>query len=143
MFQELEAHLKSELNTLGYPQAALFGFCVALIAYNVLAVIKAALRRVHGEEKIKNEVSGYYIAGEISRTHEGMEIAIEPEEWSEFQTLTQKMFVAALLQLAKNVQLRLYKKHKRDPKKKQPPRISDKNEPHVSTARLLKAKKSP
>src|ERR1035437_6495033 len=26
MFQELEAHLKSELNTLGYPQAALFGF---------------------------------------------------------------------------------------------------------------------
>jgi hypothetical protein len=143
MFQELEAHLKSEMNTLGYPQAALFGFCVALIAYNVLAVIKAALRQVHGEEKIKNEVSGYYIAGEISRTHEGMEIAIEPEEWSEFQTLTQKMFVAALLQLAKNVQLRLYKKHKRGPKKKQPPRISDKNEPHVSTARLLKAKKSP
>jgi IS4 transposase len=144
MFQELEAHLKSELNTLGYPQAALFGFCVALIAYNVLAVIKAALRRVHGEEKIKNEVSGYYIAGEISRTHEGMEIAVEAEEWGEFQTLTQKMFVAALLQLAKNVQLGLYKKHKRGPKKAQPARIFDKNEPHVSTARLLfMAKNSP
>ncbi len=63
-----------------YPQAALFGFCVALIAYNVLAVIKAALRHVHGEEKIKNEVSGYYIAGEISRTYEGMSIAIEKGE---------------------------------------------------------------
>ena len=144
MFQELEAHLKSEMNTLGYPQAALFGFCVALIAYNVLAVIKAALRRVHGEEKIKNEVSGYYIAGEISRTHEGMEIAIEEEQWCEFQTLTQKMFVAVLLELAKNVQLSLYKKHKRGPKKAQPARIFDKNEPHVSTARLLlRAKNSP
>jgi hypothetical protein len=144
MFQELEAHLKSEINTLGYPQAALFGFCVALIAYNVLAVVKAALRRVHGEDKIRNEVSGYYIAGEISRTHEGMEIAIEAEEWGEFQTLTQQMFVATLLQLAKNVNLSLYKKHKRGPKKARPPRISNKNEPHVSTAKLLvKAKKSP
>jgi IS4 transposase len=144
MFQELEAHLTSEINTLGYPQAALFGFCVALIAYNVLAVIKAALRQAHGEEKIRNEVSGYYIAGEISRTHEGMEIAIEAEEWGAFQTLTQKMFVAVLLQLAKNVQLDLYKKHKRGPKKAQPPRTSDKNAPHVSTAKLLlKAKNSP
>jgi hypothetical protein len=144
MFQELEAHLRSEVNTLGYPQAALFGFCVALIAYNVLAVIKAALRRVHGEEKIENEVSGYYIAGEISRTHEGMAIAIEEEEWSVFQTLTQEMFLAVLLQLAKNVRLSLYKKHKRGPKKAQPARIFDKNEPHVSTARLLlRAKNSP
>jgi hypothetical protein len=29
---------------LGYPGAALFGFCIALLAYNVLAVVKAALR---------------------------------------------------------------------------------------------------
>jgi len=92
MFQELEAHLQSEINTLGYPQAALFGFCVALIAYNVLAVVKAALRHVHGEEKICNDVSGYYLAGEISRTHEGMNIAIESEEWGVFQTMTQQIF---------------------------------------------------
>ena len=55
-FQELEGHLHSEINSLGYPKAALFGFCVALVAYNVLAVIKAALRSVHGEKKIANEV---------------------------------------------------------------------------------------
>ena len=59
MFQELEAHLRSEIDTLGYPGAALFGFCIALIAYNVFAVVKAAMRHVHGEEKIRNEVSGY------------------------------------------------------------------------------------
>ena len=144
MFQELEAHLHSEIDTLGYPQAALFGFCVALIAYNVLAVVKAALRRVHGEEKIRDEVSGYYLAGEISRTHEGMAIAIAPQEWQVFQTMTQTLFLAALLQLAHNVQLDKYKKHRRGAKTKAPPRTASKNETHVSTARLLiKAKNSP
>ena len=38
MFQQLEAHLHSEVNTLGYPAAALFAFCIALVAYNALAV---------------------------------------------------------------------------------------------------------
>ena len=34
-FQHLEAYFHSEINTLGYPKAALFGFCLALVAYNV------------------------------------------------------------------------------------------------------------
>lgn len=142
MFQELEAHLQSEINTLGYPQAALFGFCVALIAYNVLAVVKAALRHVHGEEKIRDEVSGYYLAGEISRTHEGMNIAIEPREWTVFQAMTQQMFVEVLVQLAQNAQLSKYKKHGRGPKIKAPARTSAKNETHVSTAQLLREDKN-
>ncbi|MFN2524933.1 MAG: transposase, partial [Actinomycetota bacterium] len=45
-FQELTEHLPSEINALGYPPAALFGFCVALVAYTVLAVVKAALASV-------------------------------------------------------------------------------------------------
>jgi hypothetical protein len=137
MFQQLEAHLQSEIDTLGYPQAALFGFCVALIAYNVLAVVKAALRQLHGEEKIRNEVSAYYLAGEISRTHEGMNIAIQSQEWAIFKTMTQAIFIDTLVQLAHNVQLDQYKKHRRGPKKKTPPRSSANNEPHVSTMRLL------
>ncbi len=32
-FQELALHLNSEINTLGYPRAALFAFCIALVAY--------------------------------------------------------------------------------------------------------------
>ena len=32
-FQELTVHLNFEISTLGYPPAALFGFCVALVAY--------------------------------------------------------------------------------------------------------------
>ena len=38
----MEAYFHSEINTLGYPKAALFGFCLALVAYNMLAVIMAA-----------------------------------------------------------------------------------------------------
>src|SRR3954447_6759861 len=47
--QELEATLQGEVNTRGYPKAALFAFCVALVSYNVLSTLKAALRSVHGE----------------------------------------------------------------------------------------------
>ncbi|MES2355444.1 MAG: hypothetical protein V4568_13800 [Pseudomonadota bacterium] len=107
-----------------------------------MAVVKAALRHVHGEEKICNDVSGYYLAGEISRTHEGMNIAIESEEWGVFQTMTQQIFVDTLVQLAHNVDLDKYKKHRRGPKKKPPARTSSKNEPHVSTAKLLLAAKN-
>ena len=39
-FNELTLHLRCELNTLGYPKAALFAFCVAVCCYNLLAAIK-------------------------------------------------------------------------------------------------------
>ncbi|MCK7580878.1 MAG: transposase [Chromatiales bacterium] len=42
-FQKLESHLNSEINTLGYPKAALFSFCLALVAFNLYAIVMAAL----------------------------------------------------------------------------------------------------
>ena len=41
-FLELTTTLSCEMRTLGYPKAALFAFCLALVAYNAVAVIKAA-----------------------------------------------------------------------------------------------------
>jgi hypothetical protein len=38
-FPHLEASLPSEIKTLGSPKAALFGFCLALVAYHVCAVV--------------------------------------------------------------------------------------------------------
>lgn len=58
-FQHLEAYFHSEINTLGSPKAALFGFCLALVAYTVLAVVLAALRGVHGQQKVDDEVALY------------------------------------------------------------------------------------
>ena len=137
-FQELESHLNSEINSLGYPKAALFGFCVALLAYNILAVVKAALRTVHGEDKIADEVSGYYLAGHLQRTYDGMTIAIPEDEWCVFQKMSTSRFIQTLQQLAGKVNLAKFRKHKRGPKKPRQERIRNPKQPHVSTARLLK-----
>lgn len=56
-FQHLEAYFHSATNTLGYPKAALFGLCLALVASNLLAGVLAALRGVHGQERGDEEVS--------------------------------------------------------------------------------------
>jgi hypothetical protein len=104
-FQELEATLEGEVNTLGYPNAALFAFCVTLVAYNVLSVIKAALRAEHGAEKIQNEVSSFYLANEIAGTRRGMEIAIPPGEWFPFQTAQTGEMAQILMGLAGKVDL--------------------------------------
>jgi len=84
-FQYLAEYFNSEINTLGYPRAALFGFCVALVSYIILSVIKAALGGVHGTKVIENQVSGYYIADEISGTYRAMMIAISDKHWAVFE----------------------------------------------------------
>ena len=86
-FQHLAEHLNSEINTLGYPRAALFGFCVALVAYIILAVMKAALGSVYGADVVDNQISGYYLADEISGTYRGMMIAVDDKHWVIFRSM--------------------------------------------------------
>jgi len=140
-FQELEKWFNSEINTLCYPPAALFGFCVALISYMILAVIKAALCAVHGVDKIEEEVSGFYIADEISGVFRGMMIAIPDEKWKVFRQYTQAEFIQFLMRLSANVKLSVFRKHPRGPKKKPKKRKSDPKTPHVSTAKLIAMRK--
>lgn len=140
-FQELTEHLQSEINTLGYPPAALFGFCIALVAYMIMKVIRAALSAVHGREKIAEEVSDYYISHELSGTYQGMMIAIPEEEWTWFRTLSHAEFIKELRRLASKANLATFRKHPRGPKKPVPRRKKDPKTPHVSTARLLKKRK--
>lgn len=115
-FQHLEAYFHSEINTLGYPKAALFGFCLALVAYNLLAVVLAALRGVHGEETVDKEVSLYYVANEISTTYHGMMIAIPAPEWDVFYSMSPVELAAILLDLAQRVRLQAIRKSPRRPK---------------------------
>jgi IS4 transposase len=136
-FAELAATLNGEVNTLGYPKAALFGFCVALVAYNVLSTLKGALRAVHGEAVVAEDVSGYYVADEIKRVHDGMMIAIPEDEWVVFQDLTAVELAGVLVQLAAAVRLPKYQKHPRGPKKPQPKKQSGAKLKHVSTAKIL------
>lgn len=135
-FNELTLSLDSEINTLGYPRAALFGFCIGVVIYNVLSVVKASLRAVHGAEKIERDLSTYYVADEISGVWRGMMIAIPAPNWSEaFRELSVPQLAQVLVRLARAVHLPRYQKHPRGPKKP-PPKRSGKS-PHVSTARIL------
>ena len=140
-FQELTKHLNSEINTLGYPKAALFAFSIALIAYNVMSVIQAALRSVHGAAVIEQEVSGYYVADELSAVYQGMMIAIPEKHWQIFGRMTPREFADSLRVLASKVNLQRFKKHPRGPKKARPKRPYDKKHPHVSTFRLIAVRK--
>jgi hypothetical protein len=141
MFQELTCHLSCEVNTLGYPKAALFAFCVALVAYAVLAVVKAALRSVHGEKVVDAQVSGYYLALEMTRVYGGMMIAIPAELWQVFGVLDGAGMAQLLRQLARRMKLDKYRKQTRKPKKPSPKRVHDPEQPHVATAELLAQRK--
>lgn len=136
-FQHIEQNLNSEINTLGYPKAALFSFCMALVAHNVMAVVMAALRCEHGEETIDERFSTYAMAEEISTTYRGMMIAIPAEQWRCIQSLSLAEFAAALLQMASAVKLRAFLKRKQSVKKKKTKPAYNKRKPHVATAKVL------
>ena len=140
-FQEVEKWFNSEINTLGYPPAALFGFCVALVSYMIVSVIKASLSSIYGMKIIEEQVSGYYLADEISGTYRGMMIAIEDDQWEIFRELTQAELIRVLKKLAKKVKLSAFRKHPRGPKKPVAKRKSDPKTPHVSTAKLIASRK--
>jgi IS4 transposase len=136
-FFEITTTLSCEINTLGYPKAALFTFCLALLAYNAVSLSKAALRSAHGRQKVNNEVSSYSLSLEISRTYDGMMIAIPAPHWVLFRVLSDQAFANVLRELASSVNLARYQKHPRGPKKKPPARTTYQNGKHISTAKLL------
>jgi hypothetical protein len=123
---------------LGYPKAALFGLCLALVAYNMLAVVMATLRRVHGAAAIAQELSLYYVANDIAQTYHGMMIAIPEDEWRVFSRMRPAEMVATLRALAQKVCLKGYRKSPRGPKKPRPKREGTTKASHVSTAKLLR-----
>ena len=141
-FLHLTETLRCEIETLGYPKAALFAFAVAVLSYNVLAVERAALRSVHGQQKGDDELSLYHLTDDIVGTYRGMEIALPDTAWRKFRDYSAEQLAVELLGLARDVDLRRYRKAKRGPKKPPPPRFKATNKPHVSTKRLLNARKT-
>jgi len=142
-FHELDQAFNGEIKTLGYPGAALLSFCVALLAYNVTSVVKSALAATHGDKAKREDLSGYYLAGEVAATYYGMMIAVPDVEWTTHFALRNPAELARILKaLAANVRPDRFRKNVRGPKKPAPKRVYDKKHPHVSTARIL-AKRQP
>ena len=138
MFQVITDTFHCELNTLGYPRAALFVFCMALVSFNILSTVRAALKQVHGQETIERELSNYYVVEDVQSTWRGMEIAIPAKDWRVFVQMSLAEFIESLLNCANKVNLKRFRKSPRGPKKPTTKKKFDPKHPHVSTARLLK-----
>jgi Transposase DDE domain len=115
-FQTMTEVLRCEINTLAYPKAALLGFCVALVGLNILATVRSALRSQHGAETVDKTVSSYHVMCEVRETHRGMIIALPPESWQQFRSLSLAEFVELLREVASQANLGKYPLSHRKPR---------------------------
>lgn len=135
-FQELTRDLVCEIRALGYPRAALFGFALAVVAYNVYSVCQAAMRAAHGPN-VDEQVSHYFLANEVHYAYGGMMIAVPAADWRRIAEYRPQQLAAHLKGLAGQMNLSRYPKSRRGAKKPLPPRSRSKRHPHVSTFRIL------
>ena len=142
MFQVVTDVFSCELKSLGYPRAALFVFCMAIVAFNLLSTVKAALKAVHGVGKIEAGLSNFYLVEEVRGTFRGMMIALPASSWQPFAPMPVDAFTGVLKDWAAAVDLKRFKSSPRGPKKPKKKAKFDPKQPHVSTARLLKEKKN-
>lgn len=139
VFGELTLSLNGEINTLAYPPAAIIAYALALISFNVLTLVRASVEVVQGQETA-DSMSTYHMAEEVSSTDQGMTIAIPVSDWrTRFGSLKPVEMAEELKRMAREVQLRRYRKSPRGPKKPKTKRTGSYQ--HVSTQKLLSQQK--
>jgi hypothetical protein len=140
MFQSLESALHSEVRTLGQPRAALLAFGTAVVAYNILAVIQAAVEAAHPEAKAEGvELSPFFFSTEVKATYGGMMIAVGDDVWAAFDEQSPLQLSRPLVRIAQHAQPKRLCKHPRGPKKKtKKGYVAGRTaRQHVATARVL------
>jgi Transposase DDE domain len=141
-FQKLTDLLHCEIPGLGYPRAALFAFCMSVLAGNALAVLTGSLRAVHGNEMVA-ELSPHALVNDVAEVYPGMMIAVPPTEWKFLESCSASQVAELLTGLADRVPIERMLRSRRGPKK---PR-KDRGSPgshihHVATKKLLDASKA-
>ena len=121
-FKNWKRRLTARSTRWAIPRLALFAFSLALVSYNVLSTVKAALRSVHGEKESNAKVSGYDLAEEIAGTYRGMMIAVPKDEWVVIHGMSPRELCPFLKKLAGAVRLAEFRKQPRGPKKPRPER---------------------
>lgn len=136
MFNHITLNLNCEIQTLGYPPAALFCFSLSLIAYNCLAILKSIVAKVHGREEATN-LSHHYLVSEIASTTDGLLIAFPEECWQGIDKMPMSEFLSRLTKVIEGMNINQYRKSVRGPKNPPPKKKGDKKDTHVSTKRLI------
>jgi len=140
VFFELDRVFEGEIKTLAHPGAALMVFCLSLLAYNALRVVRTALAAVHGQQAA-DDVSDYYLTALVFSDWRALDIFASPQDWTDkFGSASPRAIASALKRAAKHVDMHRIKKTTRGPKKPPPKRTSNKRKPHVSTHRVLKTR---
>ena len=135
-FYVLTMTLTSEIKTLGHPLAALFVFCLAMVAYNCSRVLIASLTAAHGEEAVE-ELSEYSMSHEIAYSTDGLLAMFTEEELRSLLPSGTAEQARFLTDVARHVDLKRHRKSRRGPKKKRPQRTVAKKGGHLATARVL------
>lgn len=140
-FGHLSRSLNAEIRTLCYPGAAGLCFALALVLFNIISAVKALLLK-HGQFSDRYEivdVSIYYLADEIARTHAGIDLFIDPSKWNCFATMKRGELTAFLKSTASHAQLAKYRKHPRGPTTPRPKRRFDGTR-IIATQKLIDAR---
>jgi hypothetical protein len=138
-FYVLTMTLTCEVKSVGHPRAALFLFCMAMVAFNARQVLYAALRTAH-EASAVDAMSEHSVALAIEKPMDGLLTAIPPGEWDEVVPSTASGRADFLRQVSRHVDVAGLRKSVRGPKKAPPPRQRCSRTAHVSTYRLLKSR---
>lgn len=140
LFQRLEAVLNSELRALGHPRAALLGFAIAVLAYNVLAVLKRSIEHANRKEASTLDASTYYMTMLVNDALLTSLVLLPQGSFLGWADAPAHELTDYLLRLASRIDPKRVNtaKHKRRPRK--PKEYVDAGQPgaHVSTARVLK-----
>lgn len=148
-FYQLTMVLRCELNTLGYPDAALFGFCLAVVMYNALSTVMGALRVAHpevttprGATANQPKLSFYYLADEIAGVWRGMALVIPAPCWAKtFAHRTPAQMAKLLLWLGRHGPIEPFLTNPVRVKKRKKRRIIQ-HGGHVSTYKILQQRKT-
>jgi IS4 transposase len=151
-FLELTTSLRCELDTLGYPKAALLAFAVAVCACNVLRVVCRALEQASqtataSSEATKSEelwqASSYAVAVELRTAYDGLVMNVPAGVWQRFRLCSAAELARWMVQVANRADRRRYQKSKRGPKKAVEQVKAGRKAPHRSTFRLLQQRAKP
>jgi hypothetical protein len=136
-FGDLALWLHAEIRPLGYPRAALLGVSAAFVSYNIVSVVRASLRVVHGAAWVAEKLSNFHLASTIQEGAGATNLLTEAE-LKPYRKMTPAAVAVILLDLAHRAhRSSLEKARQRGPKKPPPPRNRFKNSAHVSTYKLL------
>jgi hypothetical protein len=128
--------LSGESNAPCYPKVALFCFANALVAYNAFSIVEAAIAAAHGRDAVDSR-SHDDRALEISKSTDGMRIALPVDQWSCFAEMLSPEFAAWLSEVTTKLTPRTYRKSVRGPQKPKRKKKSKKRAVDVSTKAIL------